>query len=549
MEPSPTDRISQDREDRFAIDEPQPVRQEDLLVSGEWSPEHVCFDSGCPGSEDVREKKGSVVADLRASESSAFTKSISSTMWYSTSIAVTRSKRRSASNARRGGSPLVRSTCANVASGNRPRRRSMARSERSTPTHPLISSFRQSAAYAPTPTAPSRSDRGEHPARRMISRGGDRSPYVTSLKPRPISGYPTARRESADLGEGWPSNCPCRKSMARDPFRMSGELRLAFVVESGTDVRLVEGLNRHFRLDLVCRNIVNGFHVNWQPRAELSVVVGPAGRLAFAAFLARRLATQKEVPEIVLVQGYAAAALVANVVGRLRGASPVMLVCSPVEAYYECRRTALEFGGKFRRSELLGLHALARLNAVLGRNYVVLSRFLREVVTGHGARGSIDVIPVYGVDVARFSPSHADKGTLRRQLGLPGMASSSSSAAGSHRRRMLTPSCVRSGSSIVRGAWCGSSIEAGGMRPSWRERTRLVSRVTSWPVVPWTLGQSYRASIALLTSACRPAGRRGWASRPSRRSPAACQWLRPTWAGSGKRSWMGKRGGPIPAET
>ena len=201
---------------------------------------------------------------------------------------------------------------------------------------------------------------------------------------------------------------------------MSGDLRLAFVVESGTDVRLVEGLNRHFRLDLVCRNIVNGFHVNWQPRAELSVVVGPAGRLAFAAFLARRLATQKQVPEIVLVQGYAAAALVANVVGRLRGASPVMLVCSPVEAYYECRRTALEFGGKFRRSELLGLHALARLNAVLGRNYVVLSRFLREVVTGHGARGSIDVIPVYGVDVARFSPSPADKGTLRRQLGLPG---------------------------------------------------------------------------------------------------------------------------------
>ena len=201
---------------------------------------------------------------------------------------------------------------------------------------------------------------------------------------------------------------------------MSGDLRLTFVVESGTDVRLVEGLNRHFRLDLICRNIVNGFHVNWQPRAELSVVVGPAGRLAFAAFLARRLATQKEVPEIVLVQGYAAAALVANVVGRLRGASPVMLVCSPVEAYYECRRTALELGGKFRRSELLGLHVLARLNAVLGRNYVVLSRFLREVVTEHGARGSIDVIPVYGVDVARFSPSPADKGTFRRQLGLPG---------------------------------------------------------------------------------------------------------------------------------
>src|SRR5215471_8903201 len=199
---------------------------------------------------------------------------------------------------------------------------------------------------------------------------------------------------------------------------MKRDLRLTFVVESGTDIRLVEGLDRNFLLDVVCRDIRTGFHINWKPRSDLAVTVGPSGRIAFAIFLARWLAARPP-PDILLVQGYAAAALMVNIIARLRDTSPVMLVCSPVEAYYECRRHAGDPSAPFRRREMLGLKALARLNAAVGRDYVVLSSFLRDVVLGHGARGAIEVVPVYGVDLERFAPSREDKARLRSSLGLP----------------------------------------------------------------------------------------------------------------------------------
>jgi glycosyltransferase involved in cell wall biosynthesis len=199
---------------------------------------------------------------------------------------------------------------------------------------------------------------------------------------------------------------------------MRRDLHLTFVVESGTDVRLVEGLNRHFRLDVICRAIQNGFHINWEPRPGVEVTVGPARRLSFARFLARRLVARPG-PDIVLVQGYAVAALVVNVIALLRGFLPVMLICSPVEAYYECRRGASDPRVRFHRAELLGLKALARANARIGQEYVVLSRFLSDLVSSHGTRGSIDIVPLYGVDVERFVPSRANKVLLRSRLGIP----------------------------------------------------------------------------------------------------------------------------------
>src|SRR5262249_44463036 len=147
---------------------------------------------------------------------------------------------------------------------------------------------------------------------------------------------------------------------------------------------------------VICRAMRNGFHINWEPRGDLPVTVGPPGRLSFGAFLARQLFA-RAAPDIVLVQGYATAALVVNVVARMRRALPVMLVCSPVEAYYECRRIARDPATPFHPELLLGLRTLARLNALIGRKYVVLSSFLRDVVSGHGAREPVEVVPLYGV--------------------------------------------------------------------------------------------------------------------------------------------------------
>jgi glycosyltransferase involved in cell wall biosynthesis len=130
----------------------------------------------------------------------------------------------------------------------------------------------------------------------------------------------------------------------------------------------------------------------------------------------RRL--QHLAPDRVLVQGYGAAALAANLAAR-RGAPTYMLVCSPVEAYYRCRRRAAMPDKPYRPLALLGLSALARLNARLGREYVVLSQHLADVVRGHGGGRPVSVIPVYGIDTAHFAPSTRPRAALKAELGVP----------------------------------------------------------------------------------------------------------------------------------
>jgi glycosyltransferase involved in cell wall biosynthesis len=96
-----------------------------------------------------------------------------------------------------------------------------------------------------------------------------------------------------------------------------------------------------------------------------------------------------------------------------------MLVCSPVELYYRCRSRNEAPGKRYRFWEYLGLTALARVNAMLSRHYVVLSQHLADVVRSHGARSPIDVIPAYGVDCKLFRPATQPSATIRQRLGLP----------------------------------------------------------------------------------------------------------------------------------
>jgi glycosyltransferase involved in cell wall biosynthesis len=192
--------------------------------------------------------------------------------------------------------------------------------------------------------------------------------------------------------------------------------RVLFAVESGTDVRLVEGLAAHFDLDVFCRRIVGGVEVSRPPSRPVNVAVGPASRAGFAPALARRILRTR--PDFVLVQGYALAALAANVARRVARVPAALLVCSPVERYYRCREAHRDPALPYRPHELAGLRLLARMNAALGARYVVLSEHLAEVVRAHGA-GSVEVIPVYGVDPDVFRPAEAPRLALRRALGLP----------------------------------------------------------------------------------------------------------------------------------
>jgi glycosyltransferase involved in cell wall biosynthesis len=195
--------------------------------------------------------------------------------------------------------------------------------------------------------------------------------------------------------------------------------RLWFVVESGTDVRLVDGLADGFDLSVLARRIEGGVEVSRPPTRPIPVTVGPASRSAFARLVWQRLRRDCGPKDRVLVQNYGLAALAANLAARATGAATFMLVCSPTERYYACRRAHPLPDKPFRARELAGLGVLAWLNARLGRQYVVLSEHLAAVVRGHGTRRPVSVVPVYGVDAEVFRPSATSRIERRRSRGLP----------------------------------------------------------------------------------------------------------------------------------
>ncbi|HEX6183924.1 MAG TPA: glycosyltransferase family 4 protein [Pyrinomonadaceae bacterium] len=195
-------------------------------------------------------------------------------------------------------------------------------------------------------------------------------------------------------------------------------LRLLFVVESGSDVRLVEGLAERFELSVFARRIEGGAEISQPTAATFRMETGPAARSGFARAAFGEVRRRRAELDAVVVQGYGAAALAANTACRLAGLPAFMLVCSPSERYYLCRRQHAEPSKPFRRRELLALGALARLNARVGAHYLVLSDHLAEVVRGHGGRRPVTVVPVYGVDTEIFSPAREPKEVTRERLGL-----------------------------------------------------------------------------------------------------------------------------------
>lgn len=191
--------------------------------------------------------------------------------------------------------------------------------------------------------------------------------------------------------------------------------RLAFVVENGTDVRLVDGLAEHFEVSVFARRIAGGREINWEPTRPISVTVGPESRMRFAYWASRQLTGF----DFILVQGYGLAALATNLVGRHRLHPPVMLVRNPTERYYAARKDNPVSGKPFRRRELALIKRIAKWNGKIGTQYVALSEHLAEVIRSHEPEGTINVIPVHGVDIEHFRPSERPRAEIRRELGLP----------------------------------------------------------------------------------------------------------------------------------
>jgi glycosyltransferase involved in cell wall biosynthesis len=195
-------------------------------------------------------------------------------------------------------------------------------------------------------------------------------------------------------------------------------LRVLFVVDSGTDVRLVDELAMRTELRVLARTIPGGRVVSQQTRHEPEIEVGPSSHAAFASFTARRILALRQQTDVVVVQGYGPTAAVANVAARLAGVRASMLVCSPVEAYYRCR-SLTHSTRRFSAVEYAVIRAFRWINARIGRHYIALSPYLESVIAESGTRAPIDVIPVYGVDTDLFRPTGESKPSVRARLGLP----------------------------------------------------------------------------------------------------------------------------------
>jgi D-inositol-3-phosphate glycosyltransferase len=205
----------------------------------------------------------------------------------------------------------------------------------------------------------------------------------------------------------------------KEGFAHNGALRVCFVVESGTDVRMVEGLAQRFELTVVARKIHGRTEISRPLATTVATAVGPGSRVAFVHFVLSYLRRRADCFDYIIVQGYGLAALAVNLASRLTGIPTAMLVCSPVEAYYLCRVINATSETPFRRRELVALQAVARMNARLGARYIVLSQYLADVVRDHGTIKPVHVIPVYGVDTSVFSPAVEPKKAAKARRGLP----------------------------------------------------------------------------------------------------------------------------------
>ncbi len=194
---------------------------------------------------------------------------------------------------------------------------------------------------------------------------------------------------------------------------------LCFVVESGTDVRLVEGLAERVNLTIVGRQTKNGGMVNRPTELSIKTIMGPSSRSKFFVFVWKYLKEKGKQFDYIMLQGYGLSALAANLSSRLTGTRTAMFVCSPTEAYYCCRKSYPMPDKPFRRHELLGLKAIARINSIVGQQYLVLSQYLADMVRNYGNKRPVSIVPLYGVDTNLFVPPSEPKTDIKARRRLP----------------------------------------------------------------------------------------------------------------------------------
>jgi glycosyltransferase involved in cell wall biosynthesis len=209
------------------------------------------------------------------------------------------------------------------------------------------------------------------------------------------------------------------RAAAQQSALATPRLRVCYLIESGTDVRTVEGLATRFDLTLVARRMLDGVEISHPPACDFNFVLGPPARSRFALFAANFLRKQSSQFDYILVQGYGVTALVANLMSMLTTRPTAMVIVSPVEAYYRCRQKNPQPGKPYRAWELKLFEVAARVNAKIAHRYLVPSDHLGKTVQAHGGKAPIDLVPIYGVDLSLFQPRSRPQSALKQERGLP----------------------------------------------------------------------------------------------------------------------------------
>jgi glycosyltransferase involved in cell wall biosynthesis len=199
-------------------------------------------------------------------------------------------------------------------------------------------------------------------------------------------------------------------------------LSVLFFVEGFTDIRFVAGLSRICRLTMVVpsqqyaasglRERVTGLGL------DINVLEIGGSRLEFQARSFAWLWRHARRFNLILAQEVLRGALNANIVGKLRGVPVATYMgIAPLE-YFRCRRERGQIGAFKAIAGEVVIRCLLDLNGRMATRCLAMGPYLHEVASRYCRRSVIGLY--YGVDTGLFRPETcSERADIRQRLKLP----------------------------------------------------------------------------------------------------------------------------------